>query len=65
MLVLDLLKRVRQVGPAQAHRMLSCADPTPTCTVGPVSSRQRWALNALLRLRAAQLAAGARRRTAA
>lgn len=30
MLVLDLLERVRQVGSAQAERMLTCADVSPT-----------------------------------
>jgi hypothetical protein len=53
--VLELLKRVRQVGSVQAERMLGCADTSLTCTVGTLTSRQRWALAALLRLRADQL----------
>ena len=52
---LDLLKRVRQVGPAKAERLLVCADIALTCTVGTLTSRQRWTLAALLRLRADQL----------
>ena len=55
MLVLELLKRVRQVGSVQAERMLACADIALTCTVDTLTSRQRWALAALLRLRADQL----------
>jgi hypothetical protein len=55
MLVLDLLGRVRQVGPAQAERMLACADISPTCTIGATTPRQRAGLAALLRLRADQL----------
>ena len=34
MLVLQLLQRIRQVGPAQAERMLELADVSPTRTVG-------------------------------
>jgi hypothetical protein len=55
MLVLDLLERLRQVGPAQAERMLASADVPPMCTVGAVTARQRAALAAVLRLRADQL----------
>jgi hypothetical protein len=55
MLVLDLLGRVRQVGAAQAERMLASADVPPTCTVGAVTARQRAALAAVLRMRADQL----------
>jgi hypothetical protein len=55
MLVLDLLARVRQVGPAQAERMLTSADVPPTCMVGALTARQRAALAAVLRLRADQL----------
>jgi hypothetical protein len=55
MFVLDLLGRVRQVGPAQAERMVACADVCPTCTVGAMTPRQRAGLAALLRLRADQL----------
>ena len=55
MLVLDLLGRVRQVGSAQAERMLSSADVPPTSTVGALTARQRAALAAVLRLRADQL----------
>lgn len=60
MLVLELLKRVRKVGPAQAERMLACADIALTCTVGALTARQRAALAALLRLRADQLSHGTR-----
>ena len=55
MLVLDLLGHVRQVGPAQAERMLACADISPIRTVGAMTPRQRAGLAALLRLRADQL----------
>ena len=64
MLVLDLLGRVRQVGPAQAERMLACADISPTCTVGAMTPRQRAGLAALLRLRADQLSSCDRARAA-
>jgi len=56
MLVLELLRRVRRVGPAHAERMLACADVSLTCTVGALTPRQRAGLAALLRLRADQLA---------
>ena len=52
MLTLGLLERVRQLGPAQAERMLARAGITPTCTIGALTSRQRAGLAALLRLRA-------------
>jgi len=55
MLVLDLLERVRQVGSAQAERMLSSAGVAPTATVGTLTARQRAAVAAVLRLRADQL----------
>ncbi|MBV9000884.1 MAG: hypothetical protein JO304_17615 [Solirubrobacterales bacterium] len=55
MLVLDLLERVRQVGSAQAERLLSSADVPPTSSVGALTARQRAALGAVLRLRADQL----------
>jgi hypothetical protein len=55
MFVLDLLGRLRQVGPAQAERMLACADISLPCTVGAMTPRQRARLAALLRLRADQL----------
>ena len=55
MLVLDLLKRVRGVGPAQTERLLGSADIRPTCDVGALTARQRAALAAVLRLRANQL----------
>ncbi len=55
MLVLDLLERIRQVGPAQAEQMLSSADVPSTSTVGALTARQRAALAAVLRLRADQL----------
>ena len=58
MLVLDLLEKVRQVGSVQAERILACADTAPTSTVGSLTSRQRWALAAVLHLRAHQLARG-------
>lgn len=64
MLVLKLLKRVRQVGPVQAERILGCADIALTFTVGALTSRQRWALAAVLRLRAAQLSHCTRQSTA-
>jgi hypothetical protein len=62
--VLELLQRVRQVGPVQAERMLACADIAPTSTVGGLTARQRAGLAALLRLRADQLS-HPNRRTAA
>ncbi|MFZ0972453.1 MAG: hypothetical protein WAN22_09515 [Solirubrobacteraceae bacterium] len=55
MLVLELLQRVRQVGPAQAERMLELAEVSPTSAVGALTARQRAGLAALLRLRADQL----------
>lgn len=55
MLVLDLLARIRQVGPAQAERMLSSADVAPTRPVSALTARQRAAVAAVLRLRADQL----------
>jgi hypothetical protein len=64
MLVLDLLHRMRQVGPAQAERMLVCADIALTCTVDVLTARQRAALAALLRLRAEQLSQSTRSKTA-
>jgi hypothetical protein len=64
MFVLDLLGRVRQVGPAQAERMVACADISPTCTVGALTPRQRAGLAALLRLRAEQLSSCHRGRAA-
>jgi hypothetical protein len=62
MLVFELLERIRQVGPAQAERMLACADITPTSTVGALTARQRAGLAAQLRLRADQLSHPNRRR---
>jgi hypothetical protein len=64
MLVVDLLHRVRRVGPAQAERLLELADVSPTSTVGAVTARQRAGLAALLRLRADQLSSHNRRKTA-
>jgi hypothetical protein len=64
MFVLELLERIRQVGPVQAERMLACADITPTSTVGGVTARQRAGLAALLRLRADQLSHPNRRSAA-
>ena len=55
MLVLELLQKVRRVGPAQAERLLACADIAPTCIVRRLTARQRAGLAALLRLRADQL----------
>jgi hypothetical protein len=55
MLMLDLLKRVRGVGPAQTERLLASADIRSTRTVGALTARQRAALAAVLRLRADQL----------
>ena len=55
MLVLDLLKRVRGVGPVQTERLLASADVRPTCAVGALTARQRAAIAAVLRLRANQL----------
>jgi len=57
MLTLDLLQRIRGVGPAQAERMLELADISPTRTLGALTARQRAGLAALLRLRADQLSA--------
>jgi hypothetical protein len=54
MLVLELLQRVREVGPAQAERMLEIAEVSPTSAVGAPTARQRAGLTALLRLRADQ-----------
>jgi hypothetical protein len=62
MLVLQLLQRIRQVGPAQAERMLELADVSPTFTVGALTARQRAGLAALLRLRADQLSSHHRRK---
>jgi hypothetical protein len=62
MLVRKLLERVRHVGPAQAERMLECADVAPTFRVGAMTARQRAGLAALLRLRADQLSQGVGRR---
>ena len=56
MLALDLLKRVRGVGPAQTERLLASTDVRPTRAVGALTARQRAALAAVLRLRADQLA---------
>lgn len=64
MLVLELLKRVRQVGPARAERLLELADTSPTSTISAVTARQRAGLAALLRLRADQLSPHNRRKTA-
>lgn len=55
MLVLNLLQRVRQIGPVQAERMLELADISPGATTGSLTARQRAGLTALLRLRADQL----------
>ena len=62
MLVLELLQRVRQVGPTQAERMLELADVSPTCTLGALTARQRAGLAALLRLRADQLSSRNKRK---
>ena len=51
MRALDLLARVRQVGPAQAERMLTRANIAPTRTLCALTQRQRAGLTALLRLR--------------
>ena len=64
MLVLQLLQRIRQVGPTQAERMLELADTSPTRTVGALTARQRAGLAALLRLRADQLSSHHRRKAA-
>ena len=64
MLVLELLQRVRRVGPAQAERMLELADISPTRTLGALTARQRAGLAALPRLRADQLSCHSRRNTA-
>jgi len=62
MLTLDLLQRIRGVGPAQAERMLELADILPTRTIVVLTARQRAGLAALLRLRADQLSTRNRRR---
>jgi hypothetical protein len=64
MLVLELLQRVRRVGPAQAERMLELADVSPTRTLDGLTARQRAGLGALLRLRADQLSCHNRRKAA-
>ena len=64
MLLLELLQRVRRVGPTQAERMLALADVSPTSAVSAVTARQRAGLAALLRLRADQLSPRRRRKTA-
>ena len=64
MLVLELLQRVRQIGPAQAERMLELADVSPTRTLGALTARHRAGLAALLRLRADQLSRHNRRNAA-
>jgi hypothetical protein len=61
MLVLDLLKRVRGIGPVQTERLLGSADIRPTSTVDVLTTRQRAALAAVLRLRANQLSPAAER----
>ncbi len=61
--VIELLQRVRQVGPAQAQRILDCAEIAETFTIGALTARQRAGLAALLRLRADQLS-GARPKAA-
>jgi len=63
MLVVKLLKRVWRVGPAEAERMLTCADIAPPRTVGALTPRQRAGLAALLRLRADQISRHARPKT--
>jgi hypothetical protein len=55
MLLLNLLKRVRQVRPTQAERLLASADVRPRCTVRVLTTRQRAAVAAVLRLRADRL----------
>jgi hypothetical protein len=62
MRVLELLKRIRRVGPAQAERLLELADASPTSTISSVTARQRAGLAALLRLRADQLSSPNRRK---
>jgi hypothetical protein len=64
MLVLELLRRVRRVGPAQAERMLDLADVSPRSTLFAVTARQRAGLAAVLRLRADQLSSRNRRQAA-
>ena len=64
MLVLELLQKIRQVGPAQAERMLELADVSLTSTLGALTARQRAGLAALLRLRADQLSSHNRRKAA-
>jgi hypothetical protein len=64
MIVLELLQRIRQVGTAQAERMLELADVSPTSTLSALTARQRAGLTALLRLRADQLSPRNRRKTA-
>ena len=61
MLTLELLQRIRGVGPTQSERMLELADVSPTRTVGNLTARQRAGLAALLRLRADQLSRHTRR----
>ena len=61
MLVLELLGRVRQVGPKQAERMLELAEISPTRTLSALTARQRCGLVAVLRLRADQLSCRNRR----
>ena len=55
MLTLELLQRIRGVGPAKAERMLELAEVSPTRTLGALTARQRAGLAAVLRLRADQL----------
>ena len=64
MLVLELLQRVRRVGPTQAERLLELTHVSPTSTLSALSGRQRGGLTALLRLRADQLSPHSRRKTA-
>jgi hypothetical protein len=62
MRVLELLKRVHGVGPAQAERLLELADASPMTTISAMTARQRAGLAALLRLRADQLSSHSRRK---
>ena len=64
MLVLELLQRVRRVGPVQAGRMLELAEIPLTHALGALTARQRAGLAALLRLRADQLSCHRQRRAA-
>jgi hypothetical protein len=64
MLVLELLQRIRGVGPAQAERMVELAEVSPTRTLGALTARQRAGLAAVLRLRADQLSRHTRRNAA-